>query len=428
MAISVRGVSNAAGQSAGVTTTAGTCSIAVTSPASMVDGDRVFIVEEATAATMSTPTSWNALVLNQQIGSGAVSAGLGARYASVYWRDKSAGWSAMPTLVLTSATQLSHWVGAIAITPTSSAYAFDTPTISTVGTSFGSLNTAYSDTSNASFTTHSNGLLISASTFNDNITSSACAITQSGATFGTITNLCDGGTATGNDVSGKIHTCLVTTGANATITQTQTISANSQGETLFIEQTETPYPAVSTLTDDFDTGSTPDAAKWDIGANAHLAALTSGQLNCDSSSTSTGVRSVNFYTLISSAMYVQLNANTSTSGAFLADTTSYDFGWFFNGTTATVTGLTGGTSRTHTPGDVYRVRESAGTVYAEYSTDSGGSWNVQESSAVGAPALAELVQMRVRLSGFGTGTTTRWDYFNLAPPAPSNTGNFFALF
>jgi hypothetical protein len=119
---------------------------------------------------------------------------------------------------------------------------WDTPTISTVGGSFNTATTSHTDTSAASFTTHSNGFLIIGSCFNDNVTSSASAVTQSGATFGTVSERCDGGTATGNDVSGKVHTCSVTTGASATITQTQTISAASQGEALFVEQTVTFTP------------------------------------------------------------------------------------------------------------------------------------------------------------------------------------------
>lgn len=247
MAISLRGVSNAAGQNAG-SSVASTVSITPTLPASSAVGDRVFVVQCGTTTSGTTPTNWNVVgTKDTTVGSGVVASGSGARRMTIYWRDYDGQW-VMPAFTLTSAAANSHWIGAVAITPTSGK-AFDTPTISTVGGSFNTATTSYTDTTAASFTTHSGGFLIVGTALNDNVTSTSPGLSQTGATLASVTERCDGGNATAstNIVAGQVHTASVTTGASATATFTQTLSAASQGETLIVEQTESTHPYCATI-------------------------------------------------------------------------------------------------------------------------------------------------------------------------------------
>lgn len=429
-----RGVSNAAGQASG-SAGASTVSITPTLPGSAASGDRIYVFACGTTTSGTTPTSWTVVgTKDTTIGSGAVASGSGARRGTWYYRDYDGVWT-MPAWTLTSTTNNSHWVGAVALTPTAT-YTFDTPTISTVGGSFNTATTSYTDTSAASVTTHTNGYLLAGSCFNDNVTSSACAITQTGATFGAVTERCDGGTGTGNVVAGKIHTCPVTTGASATITQTQTISAASQGETLFVEQTETaPSPAISTLTDDFNTGTVPDAGKW---SNAGAWTLDSGGLFITGSNVSGQMLSAVTYNFTGDALYAQLKSFTSSGNAGppmyigFGDASSLAFhGWAFQGSTASAyaNDVTTGSTRTHTNNDWYRVRESGGSVFMDYSAD-GTNWTNLTSVTTPAGIAARYVVIYFDTTagtGIGGAGTARIDNFNTAP-AVTNTGAFFAMF
>lgn len=417
MAISYRGASNAAGQALG-SAGASTVSITPTLPSGAVSDDRIFVVQCGTTTSGSTPANWNVVgTKDRTVGSGAVASGSGARRITVYYRDYDGVWS-MPAFTLASTTNNSHWVGAVAITPTAGGYTWNTPTTTGVGASFNAVTTSYTDTSAASFTTHSGGFLIVGSCFNDNVTSSASAVSQSGATFGAVSERCDGGTGTGNIVSGKVHTCSVTTGAAATITQTQTISANSQGETVFIEQTETPpLSKVDTLTDSF---ATEDGAKWTGYASADVG-VVAGQLHCDGGSDQ--LISVASYNLTASSAYVEVpvagagfsfqvqDAGFSRGGGFTYDGISTLYLISADGTTLFDSSITYNAT-THR---WLRLRESGGTIFWEAST-TGSSWSTLNSVAY--PSTGVLVQF--------TGDGTVFDNFNTTP-APSNTGAFFAM-
>lgn len=407
---------NAAGQNNGNTTTAGTVSITATQPATAAT-QRVFLYETATAATMSTPASWTSLALNQTIGSGAVAAGSGMRYYSVCYRDWDGSWS-MPAMALTSSTQLSHWIGAVALAKTSSGYTWDTPTISTVGSDYGTPNTSHSAVT-GSLTTHSSGFLVIGSTQNDNVTSTGGALSQSGATFGTVTERCDGGTATGNDIAGTVHTCDVTTGGTGALTFTSTLSAASEGGTVVIEQTETappPNAAMSTLTDDFNTGGTPDAAKWVSGGGTST--LTSGNLVV---ATNSELDSLVAYDLTGSYALCQVRAITALGGFIVSGGGTF-VGWTPSSTSSMDTIGANSLSRTHTSGDWYRIRESGGTIFLDYSAN-GTSWTNLDS----APPAGTVDAVKVGFFSDVAGSNT-FDNFNTAPVAPSNTGAFFTMF
>lgn len=246
MAITVVGVNNAAGQNAGTTTTAGTAAITPTLPAGTASGDRVFVIQCASNTSGTTPTGWTVLgSKDAAVGTGTVAASAGQRYMTVYYRDYNGSWS-MPSFTLTSATNNSHWIGAVSVRPTID-YGLEAPTVSTIGSDFGTANTAHSAVT-GSITTHSNGMVIVGSCQNDNVTSTGGTLTQTGATFGTVTERADGGTATGNDVSGTVHTAPVTTGATGAVTFAKTLSAASEGGSIVVEQTEAALPAATTPT------------------------------------------------------------------------------------------------------------------------------------------------------------------------------------
>lgn len=247
MTITVRGVNNAAGQNNGTTTTAGTASITPTLPTGTSVGDRVYVfqVHSGTAAA-AIPSGWTVtpsslgVVQDTVLGTGTVAAGSGLRRATWYWRDYDGVWT-MPAFAVASATNNSHWIGAISLTPTVG-FAFDTPEIVAPQVSFNGASTSYvGDPGTAG--NNPVGMALAGSGFNDNVTSTntATALQSPDATYGTTTERCDGGTATGNDVAGKIHSALITVGsggpANAA-SITLTLSAASQGNTIVLYQPE----------------------------------------------------------------------------------------------------------------------------------------------------------------------------------------------
>lgn len=422
MAISVRGVNAAAGQSAG-SATASTVPIAVTLPSGTVTGDRVFIFEAATAPTMSTPNGWKPLAINSVAGTGTPASGSGARYISVYYRDKSASWSTMPTLALASAVNNSHWVGAIAITPTAGYYfgPLEGWQISGTKGAFNAASTSYTYTAQSAIYPPSNSFLITGTVLNDLVTSTTVNITQPGGTIGTKTERCDGGISTGLAVSGKIHTAPITVGGTDAFTQTLTLSAASQGETIFIPQGEYPIPsATATRSDDFNTGTTADPSKWSNGATYPVAdgvlQLPPGAFFLGAYS-STGTN----FSLVGSYVYCQVK-KAATSLWF----GNYSLGcsWFFP-TPTTVRAQQGaaGVTRTHTDGDWYRIREASGTVYWDYSTD-GITWtNLDSQDAINlTPNLYDWQQ--VIYNGSSTTSspdTVLVDNYNTIPTPPVST-------
>lgn len=424
MAITVRGVSNAAGESNGTTTTAGTAAVTPTMPPGTANGDRVFLFQAISGAGQS-PANW--VGMGQVIiGTGSIAAGAGTRRAAVYWRDKDASWSTMPSVIEASATNNSNWVAAVSLTPTAGS-TFDNPTFSSIGNNYNTAGTAYTDTAAAAFPTTAGGLLMMFTVTNDNVTSTGGALTQSGATFGTVTERADGGTATGNDVSGKVHTCPVTTGGTAAPTFTLTLSAASQGETVIIQQTERVRPAkIDTLTDDF---ATKDTAKWTWGA---AASVVSQQLNLAVNNGYTGgIYSNNRFDLIGSSVLVKVvqRANLGNGGTdtqfFLQVDSNNQLKMLVEGSNLLVQQKVGGTVTTlsTTPFDAaqhlwWRISESGSVVHWETSPN-GFVW----SDLTGRVPNIVITNLQVGLEAgyFGTEPspgTMICDNFNVPPPVP----------
>lgn len=412
MAISYRGASNAAGQASG-SAGASTVSITPTLPSGAASGDRVYVYAVGTTTSGTTPANWNVVgTKDTTLGSGAAAAGTGLRRATWYWRDYNGVWT-MPAFTLTSTANNSHWVGAVAITPTAGSV-FDTPTTTTVGGAFNAATTSYTDSSAASFTTTTNGFLLVGTGLNDNVTSSAAALSQTGATFGTVTERCDGGTGTGFTVSGKIHTAPVTTGASATITHTQTIGS-SQGETLIVQQTETALSAVATLTDDFGS---EDGAKWTGYASANVG-VVSGELSVTGNNDT--LVSVNSYNLTGSSAYVKVVSAgfafqfSVYDGTFLGGPLSKGALFAYDGVDLIYIagdGSTGAGTVTYnaTSHKWLRIRESGGSVFWDVAPD-GSTWT--NLSSVAFPATGVKVEF--------AGDSTLFDNFN-TPGGASLTG------
>lgn len=443
MSISLRGVNNAAGQNNG-STSASTVAITPTLPTGTAAGDRVFVYTAASNTSGTTPTGWTVVGTKDTVlGSGAVGASTGLRYGTWYYRDYDGVWT-MPAFSLTSATNNSFWLGAVSVT-SDSGTGFAAPTISTVGGAFNATTTSYTDSSAASFTTTTNGLLLIGTGLNTNATSTTVALTQSGATFGTVTERCDGGTATGNDVAGKLHTAPVTVGAAATTTFTLTLSATSQGETLIVQQTEN-ASITRTLVDDF---TTEDTGKWT--AQGQTGWMSGGQAVLTNATPSfTAIHSNSAINLSNAAIMVQAVSTPNITGAGVAidmsmslfstvdGTDSETFLWNCNaGSVALIfrEGINSANSDTFTTYNStnhkwwqIRYNSTASMIYWETSPDA-VVWTVQRAKTPGAIDLTSLNIYLSRGTWMGTdaGGNAVFDNFNTVPVA-ADAGEFFAMF
>jgi hypothetical protein len=207
-------------------------------------------------------------------------------------------------------------------------------------------------------------------------------------------------------------------------TATQTVSGSGVWIALSVEikQTVPPGAAISTLTDDFNTGSTPNA-NWSTSAGS-ASSLSAGELVVPASS---ALQSVANYNFTGDAAYFQMKTATTSAVFFVEDSTTFaGVGWNFNSSSQVeayddgVGGLTGVT-RTHTAGDWYRVRESGGTTFWDYSSN-GSSWTNLRSAA-NSFAITNTI---VVFGNNGVGSP-HFDNFNTAP-AVTNTGQFFVMF
>lgn len=427
MAIAYVAANNAAGEALG-SAASSTVSITPTIPAGLTNNQsRVFVYQVHNAASSAaTPTDWRPVFKDTVIGSGAVASGSGQRRMSCYFRDKTAAWSAMPAFALTAATNLSHWIGVVALNKTATTNHWDSPTFSTAGTFFGAPGTAYTGAT-GSITTHSAGFVMVGAVTNDNVTSSSPTLTQTGATFASLTERCDGGTGTGNIVSGKVHTAGVTTGATAAVTHALTLSAASEGGHIVVEQTESAAKAnINTLVDNY---LIQDAAKWSYVGTA---AATAGQavVPCRSGWLDS-LLSVAAYNLTDSQAVVQAvtvtnKGNGSTETIFelqISSTERYSM-LYSNDFLVCREICDGNNSVNNFAWDAswkwWRMRESGGTIYYDTSPN-GVDWTNRYNKPirVAVTALQALLQ-----AGYG-GTepspgTAIFDNFNLPPTVKAN--------
>lgn len=229
--------------------------------------------------------------------------------------------------------------------------------------------------------------------------------------------------------------------ATAPTAGTQTVSGSGVWIAASIELiAAATTPLATSVVDDFSTGSSPDAAKWTTAtANSATVVLTSQKCVATTTSTTLSIgtiTAINAGTLIGSSVSYEVFAISGAAATFkvVGVNGPTQLFWAFTATTAQPykSGLIG-TSRTHTSGDWYRIREDSGTIYFDYSAD-GITWSNQYNAASSSLAT----------SGFAaefTHVTAIFRAYNLASaaqsitidnvnntPAPSNTGAFFAMF
>lgn len=186
--------------------------------------------------------------------------------------------------------------------------------------------------------------------------------------------------------------------------------------------------ALSTLTDNFSSGSSPDAAKWTNWGGANVT-IASQQLNINSGTAASsyyGMDSVVNYDLTGSYGLIQV-ADAGTQAAVYGlypiqlqlDATNSVYWYISNNSAQCWKAVAGayaqvGSSRTHTNGDWYRIRESGGTIHYEYSTD-GISWSSQTTLANPFAVTSLLVSIFTELTSLTTARTAILDNFNVAP-------------
>lgn len=204
-------------------------------------------------------------------------------------------------------------------------------------------------------------------------------------------------------------------------TGTQTVSGSGVWIAISVEL-KVPNASISTISDAFNTGSTPNAAIWKTLGGTET--LSSGQLLVPASVGDVETTPV-AYDFTGNGMYVQVVAAVADAVFFVADTSiGYTGGWYMNSSSQVEVyhnNAATGTTRTHTNGDWYRFREAGGTIFWDYSSN-GTSWtNLFSTTSPGA------TNFFVQMYNLGASGTARFDNFN-TPPAATNTGAFFVMF
>jgi hypothetical protein len=189
----------------------------------------------------------------------------------------------------------------------------------------------------------------------------------------------------------------------------------------------------ATLTDDFNTGSVPDSAKWNTFTSNTTIALTSGKLVTTSSAAGYGV-TISKAPVDAAGSSVWCQAVSAQPGAgpehwpvlWQSDYGGLNAGWKIT-SAGVITSDSLGDSAVlfqHTAGMWYRIRESGGTLYYDTS-DSGVSWtNRNTRSGIGHIGMGATDLYVGSLTSTATGQTLEIDNLNVTP----NSGAFFAMF
>lgn len=201
-------------------------------------------------------------------------------------------------------------------------------------------------------------------------------------------------------------------------------------------------PKWDTISDDFNTGTTLDSTKWTNWGGANVT-LSSGQVNINSGTAASsyyGFDSLYSYDLTGSSVHIQVvqaGAQAAAYGLYpvqLQVDANNQVYWYINNGNAQAWKVVAGaysqvgSSRTHTDGDWYRIREASGTTYWEYST-TGTSWTALTSQANPTAVTSLLNSTFTELTSASTARTAILDNFNITPSVPAaNTSSFFQFF
>jgi hypothetical protein len=185
--------------------------------------------------------------------------------------------------------------------------------------------------------------------------------------------------------------------------------------------------AASTLTDDFNDDSI-DTTKWnEVEIVSGVATETGTQVSCAlaaSANTQAGLISLEQFNLVSSSIAVSVTdygAASATKQLYLRAkidvNNSIMVNWLGTGSLRAYqqisSSLTAIASTTITPTD-FRLRESSGTTYWEYSTDNQDSWNILHSVANPIPVVAVYLEFGA-YDSVGVAATIKFDNFNTTP-------------
>jgi hypothetical protein len=230
-------------RSAGAVTsvTGSATSLAPGLPGSLVNGDLVllFVMTKPDTATVTTPTDWT-LVADVAGGGGTNGNGTGPTRQTVFMREKTAGWSAMPTVAVTSGN--SSAAQAFAYSKTAAAWIVAAATGSYSGNGTAWSATMGSDPGIAA----GDWVVCGSSNQDEGPTWSAQAITATGiSAWGTATERSEVIEATtGLDMGGMVFDRPVTTGtSSAAPVVTATTSAASRGTQTVIRLRDGAPPA-----------------------------------------------------------------------------------------------------------------------------------------------------------------------------------------
>ncbi len=236
--------------------------------------------------------------------------------------------------------------------------------------------------------------------------------------------------------SATVVTITLDAFASYQITATETITATIPATALTgaAQIVATPTFTVGTvalassLTDDFDDNSI-DAAKW---TSFNTPSETNSRFEVASSTSAIykGVDSLNLLDIRSTEAFVQLvvaGDRTISSLEIYApqvaqDATNKVF-WLmptganirpYKQVASVSTAL--GTTLAHTDGNLYKIRESAGTTYWDYSTDNGANWTNHYSEANPITLTATTISLIAgTYAGEASTTTIAFDNFNVTP-------------
>jgi hypothetical protein len=201
--------------------------------------------------------------------------------------------------------------------------------------------------------------------------------------------------------------------------QNATATADMQVDAVYVKVTST--AKINAITDDFDDGAI-DTSIWSAGGTI---TESGGRL----ATTSTGWLDTTWdYDLIDSEVSVEFDESAGDGFSYILFAGARDgapfVAWYRATTTVRAyiydgaTFATQGTSFTYNSSThrYFRIRETSGTLYWEWSTD-GASWTVHASvSTASLPAGWDLAATKISISGNNITTgTSAWDNFNILP-------------
>lgn len=194
----------------------GDISVTPTLPAGTVDGHRVFIFATG-RNSLATPAGWTDFGFTGASGGGSYGVGTGPRSMQVFYRDKDASWSAMPTITSAGFPGIQNAVVAGAVTVSKAANeSWTSPVISTYANDTTS-NTSLAGTAVSALPVSTGDVVFLFDGFPGLTTTASPTLTVPGLTAGTVTSrIASAGTASGDQVAEAVYSAQPTGSSAAT--------------------------------------------------------------------------------------------------------------------------------------------------------------------------------------------------------------------